>query len=93
MSGSAPGAKFSIKCVKDLSLKHGFLAFTLYTICVFISIQSVIYSLCVMLLCVIILTCSFVVQHVGDLGNIVAGPDGRASFRLEDSQLKVTAVY
>ncbi|MED6288831.1 hypothetical protein CHARACLAT_030299 [Characodon lateralis] len=28
-------------------------------------------------------------QHVGDLGNVVAGPDGRASFRLEDSQLKV----
>ncbi|KAM6949096.1 copper chaperone for superoxide dismutase [Aplochiton taeniatus] len=28
-------------------------------------------------------------RHVGDLGNIVAGPDGRASFRLEDSQIKV----
>ncbi|XP_070785828.1 copper chaperone for superoxide dismutase [Enoplosus armatus] len=28
-------------------------------------------------------------RHVGDLGNIVAGPDGRASFRLEDRQLKV----
>ncbi|XP_070710995.1 copper chaperone for superoxide dismutase [Pempheris klunzingeri] len=28
-------------------------------------------------------------RHVGDLGNIMAGPDGRASFRLEDSQLKV----
>ncbi|XP_037336748.2 copper chaperone for superoxide dismutase-like [Pungitius pungitius] len=28
-------------------------------------------------------------RHVGDLGNIVAGPDGRASFRQEDSQLKV----
>uniref|UniRef100_A0A8C7XPM1 Superoxide dismutase copper chaperone n=1 Tax=Oryzias sinensis TaxID=183150 RepID=A0A8C7XPM1_9TELE len=28
-------------------------------------------------------------RHVGDLGNIVAGPDGRASFRLEDDQLKV----
>ncbi|XP_026209324.1 copper chaperone for superoxide dismutase [Anabas testudineus] len=28
-------------------------------------------------------------RHVGDLGNIVAGPDGRASFRLEDGQLKV----
>ncbi|XP_044040953.1 copper chaperone for superoxide dismutase-like [Siniperca chuatsi] len=28
-------------------------------------------------------------RHVGDLGNIVAGPDGRASFRLEDHQLKV----
>ncbi|AWO97434.1 putative copper chaperone for superoxide dismutase [Scophthalmus maximus] len=28
-------------------------------------------------------------RHAGDLGNIVAGPDGRASFRLEDSQLKV----
>ncbi|KAM4565523.1 copper chaperone for superoxide dismutase [Fundulus diaphanus] len=28
-------------------------------------------------------------RHVGDLGNIVAGPDGRASFRLEDSHLKV----
>ncbi|XP_061619430.1 copper chaperone for superoxide dismutase-like isoform X2 [Phyllopteryx taeniolatus] len=31
-------------------------------------------------------------RHVGDLGNIVAGPDGRASFRLEDSQLKVRDV-
>ncbi|XP_061525013.1 copper chaperone for superoxide dismutase-like isoform X1 [Phycodurus eques] len=30
-------------------------------------------------------------RHVGDLGNILAGPDGRASFRLEDSQLKVRA--
>ncbi|KAG7465259.1 hypothetical protein MATL_G00174420 [Megalops atlanticus] len=28
-------------------------------------------------------------RHVGDLGNVLAGPDGRASFRLEDSQLKV----
>ncbi|XP_069578378.1 copper chaperone for superoxide dismutase [Brachyistius frenatus] len=28
-------------------------------------------------------------RHVGDLGNIVAGDDGRASFRLEDHQLKV----
>ncbi|KAK7909931.1 hypothetical protein WMY93_014615 [Mugilogobius chulae] len=28
-------------------------------------------------------------RHVGDLGNIVAGEDGRASFRLEDDQLKV----
>ncbi|XP_056298688.1 copper chaperone for superoxide dismutase-like [Pseudoliparis swirei] len=28
-------------------------------------------------------------RHVGDLGNVVAGPDGRASFRQEDSQLKV----
>ncbi|KAM6959949.1 copper chaperone for superoxide dismutase [Tautogolabrus adspersus] len=28
-------------------------------------------------------------RHVGDLGNIEAGPDGRASFRLEESQLKV----
>ncbi|XP_010784466.1 copper chaperone for superoxide dismutase, partial [Notothenia coriiceps] len=28
-------------------------------------------------------------RHVGDLGNIVAGPDGRASFRQEDSQIKV----
>ncbi|XP_077444354.1 copper chaperone for superoxide dismutase [Stigmatopora argus] len=28
-------------------------------------------------------------RHVGDLGNILAGPDGRASFRLEDTQLKV----
>uniref|UniRef100_A0A8C6UPF5 Superoxide dismutase copper chaperone n=1 Tax=Neogobius melanostomus TaxID=47308 RepID=A0A8C6UPF5_9GOBI len=28
-------------------------------------------------------------RHVGDLGNIVAGEDGRASFRLEDEQLKV----
>ncbi|XP_010896750.2 copper chaperone for superoxide dismutase [Esox lucius] len=31
-------------------------------------------------------------RHVGDLGNIVAGPDGRASFRLEDPQLKVWEV-
>ncbi|KAJ0055767.1 hypothetical protein NL108_011406, partial [Boleophthalmus pectinirostris] len=28
-------------------------------------------------------------RHVGDLGNIVAGEDGKASFRLEDDQLKV----
>ncbi|XP_033507654.1 copper chaperone for superoxide dismutase [Epinephelus lanceolatus] len=28
-------------------------------------------------------------RHVGDLGNIMAGPDGRASFRQEDGQLKV----
>ncbi|XP_007563647.1 copper chaperone for superoxide dismutase isoform X1 [Poecilia formosa] len=28
-------------------------------------------------------------RHVGDLGNVVAGPDGRASFRFEDRQLKV----
>uniref|UniRef100_A0A3P8PVN2 Superoxide dismutase copper chaperone n=1 Tax=Astatotilapia calliptera TaxID=8154 RepID=A0A3P8PVN2_ASTCA len=28
-------------------------------------------------------------RHVGDLGNVIAGPDGRASFRLEDGQLKV----
>uniref|UniRef100_A0A667XRP6 Superoxide dismutase copper chaperone n=2 Tax=Myripristis murdjan TaxID=586833 RepID=A0A667XRP6_9TELE len=28
-------------------------------------------------------------RHVGDLGNVFAGPDGRASFRLEDSQIKV----
>ncbi|XP_068163801.1 copper chaperone for superoxide dismutase [Antennarius striatus] len=28
-------------------------------------------------------------RHVGDLGNIVAGLDGRASFRLEDSHIKV----
>ncbi|KAJ8405391.1 hypothetical protein AAFF_G00318640 [Aldrovandia affinis] len=28
-------------------------------------------------------------RHVGDLGNILAGSDGRALFRLEDSQLKV----
>ncbi|XP_071315305.1 copper chaperone for superoxide dismutase [Trachinotus anak] len=28
-------------------------------------------------------------RHVGDLGNILAGPDGRASFRFEDNQLKV----
>ncbi|XP_018595004.1 copper chaperone for superoxide dismutase isoform X2 [Scleropages formosus] len=28
-------------------------------------------------------------RHVGDLGNILVGPDGRASFRLEDNQLKV----
>ncbi|XP_076829069.1 copper chaperone for superoxide dismutase [Brachyhypopomus gauderio] len=28
-------------------------------------------------------------RHVGDLGNILAAADGRATFRLEDSQLKV----
>ncbi|XP_072315330.1 copper chaperone for superoxide dismutase [Eucyclogobius newberryi] len=28
-------------------------------------------------------------RHVGDLGNIMAGEDGRASFRLEDDRLKV----
>ncbi|XP_043100679.1 copper chaperone for superoxide dismutase-like isoform X2 [Puntigrus tetrazona] len=28
-------------------------------------------------------------RHVGDLGNIRAGPDGRASFRVEDSEIKV----
>lgn len=28
-------------------------------------------------------------RHIGDLGNIIAGEDGRASFRLEDEQLKV----
>ncbi|KAL7875690.1 hypothetical protein AOLI_G00106530 [Acnodon oligacanthus] len=28
-------------------------------------------------------------RHVGDLGNVQAGSDGRATFRLEDSQLKV----
>ncbi|KAM3857756.1 copper chaperone for superoxide dismutase [Diretmus argenteus] len=28
-------------------------------------------------------------RHAGDLGNIVAGADGRASFRIEDSVLKV----
>ncbi|KAM9500426.1 copper chaperone for superoxide dismutase [Clarias gariepinus] len=28
-------------------------------------------------------------RHVGDLGNVQAGADGRATFRLEDSQLKV----
>ncbi|KAJ8246782.1 hypothetical protein GJAV_G00255350 [Gymnothorax javanicus] len=28
-------------------------------------------------------------RHAGDLGNIMAGSNGRASFRLEDSQLKV----
>lgn len=28
-------------------------------------------------------------RHVGDLGNVVASEDGRASFRLEDNQLKV----
>lgn len=33
--------------------------------------------------------CALLLQHVGDLGNIMAGPDGRASFRLEDSQVKV----
>lgn len=31
-------------------------------------------------------------RHVGDLGNITAAPDGRASFRLEDSQIKVCDV-
>ncbi|MBN3275463.1 CCS dismutase, partial [Polyodon spathula] len=33
--------------------------------------------------------CVCVLQHVGDLGNILAGPEGRAVFRLEDQQLKV----
>ncbi|XP_061462386.1 copper chaperone for superoxide dismutase isoform X1 [Rhineura floridana] len=28
-------------------------------------------------------------RHAGDLGNILAGADGRASFRMEDNQLKV----
>ncbi|KAM3591228.1 uncharacterized protein V6R79_024885 [Siganus canaliculatus] len=28
-------------------------------------------------------------RHVGDLGNVVAGADGRASFRLEDGHIKV----
>lgn len=34
--------------------------------------------------------CGVFLQHVGDLGNITAGPDGRASFRLEDTLLKVS---
>lgn len=34
-----------------------------------------------------------VVQHVGDLGNVQAGADGRAVFRLEDTQLKVTRCF
>lgn len=33
------------------------------------------------------------VQHVGDLGNVQVGADGRATFRLEDSQLKVTQCF
>lgn len=28
-------------------------------------------------------------QHAGDLGNITAGPDGRATFRLTDRFIKV----
>lgn len=34
-----------------------------------------------------------VVQHVGDLGNVQVGADGTATFRLEDSQLKVTLCF
>jgi Cu/Zn superoxide dismutase len=34
-----------------------------------------------------------IVQHVGDLGNVVVGPDGRASFRLDDRQIKVTHTH
>ena len=29
-------------------------------------------------------------RHVGDLGNVVAGADGRATFRITDSLVKVT---
>lgn len=35
----------------------------------------------------------YVLQHVGDLGNVQAGADGRATFRLEDTQLKVTQCF
>lgn len=28
-------------------------------------------------------------QHLGDLGNVLAGSDGRAAFRMEDTRLKV----
>lgn len=34
--------------------------------------------------------CSYqLLQHAGDLGNITAGPDGRATFRLTDKVIKV----
>ncbi|XP_013925654.1 PREDICTED: copper chaperone for superoxide dismutase [Thamnophis sirtalis] len=32
-------------------------------------------------------------RHVGDLGNILATADGRASFQMEDHQLKLEAVH
>ena len=32
---------------------------------------------------------SIILQHVGDLGNILADKNGRASFRLEDRHVKV----
>lgn len=41
----------------------------------------------------VLLLLLLLLQHAGDLGNIVAGPDGRASFRLEDSQIKVTRAH
>ena len=33
-----------------------------------------------------------ILKHVGDLGNILADKNGRASFRLEDKTVKVTAI-
>jgi copper chaperone for superoxide dismutase len=32
-------------------------------------------------------------RHVGDLGNVLAGPDGRASFRLTDRMVKVRSKW
>lgn len=61
--------------------------------CVFTSKVSVLFTHCVSCGDYVLFFSRAVMsslQHVGDLGNIVAGPDGRASFRLEDSQLKVT---
>jgi hypothetical protein len=41
------------------------------------------------LLSSLILTIYVLSQHAGDLGNITAGPDGRATFRLIDKVIKV----
>ena len=34
-----------------------------------------------------------ILQHVGDLGNILADKNGRASFRLEDRHVKVVYYF
>lgn len=83
MRSSASGAKCSMKCMTESFKSKGSVPWLSYCmllvyLCLWL---SVVYSLCVIVI---------VVQHVGDLGNIVAGPDGRASFRQEDRQLKVT---